>query len=124
MDKIYLTGLRIYAYHGVNPEEKIDGQAFILDLRLKADLSAAKKSDRVEDTVSYAAVRKTVQRVFTAESFDLIEYAAAAVCRAVLEEYPLVSEARLKLKKPDAPMNAVFEYAAVEITEKRKKKCR
>lgn len=28
MDKIIVNGLKLYAYHGVNPEEKEDGQLF------------------------------------------------------------------------------------------------
>lgn len=123
MDKLYLKGLRIYAYHGVNPEEKLQGQPFLLDIRIKADLAASKKSDRLSDTINYAAVRKTVQRVFTAQSDDLIEHAAKRVCEAVLWEYPKVEEIRLRLKKPEAPMNADFDYVAVEITEKREAEC-
>ena len=41
MDTVYLKGLEIFAYHGVNPEEKEDGQRFVLDLAMKADLSGA-----------------------------------------------------------------------------------
>lgn len=124
MDKLYINGLRIFAYHGVNPEEKSQGQPFLLDIRLKADLSAAKESDRLSDTINYAAVRKTVQRAFTDGSYDLIEHAAKQVCDAVLKEYPEVWKIRLRLKKPEAPMNAEFDYVAVEIKEKRKDKCR
>ena len=76
MDRIYIRGLEIFAYHGVNPEEKRDGQTFILDVTLYADLSRARQSDSLSDTVNYAAVRKTIQRAFTAESYDLIERAA------------------------------------------------
>ena len=32
MDKVILRGLEIFAYHGVNPEEKRDGQLFVLDI--------------------------------------------------------------------------------------------
>ena len=31
MDKIIVRGLKIFAYHGVNPEEKQDGQNFVFD---------------------------------------------------------------------------------------------
>ena len=61
MDTIHIKGLRLFAYHGVNPEEKRDGQTFVLDLRLGADLSRARRSDRLEDTVNYAAVVKAVR---------------------------------------------------------------
>ena len=115
MDKIIIAGLEIFACHGVNPEEKENGQVFLLDITLMADLS------RARHTVNYAAVRKTVHRVFTGAKYDLIERAAQAVCEGILSEHPLVQEVCLRLKKPEAPMNAKFDYVAVEITEKRGK---
>lgn len=121
LDKIYLKGLEIYAYHGVNIEEKEEGQRFVLDITLEGDLTKAKNTDKLSDTINYSALRKTVTRVFTAEKYDLLERAAKVVCDAVLAEHPMVEKVRLKLKKPNAPMNAVFEYAAVEIEEA---KCR
>ena len=33
MDKIIVNGLKLYAYHGVNPEEKEDGQLLICSKR-------------------------------------------------------------------------------------------
>ena len=121
MDKIQIKGLEIFAYHGVNPEEKENGQPLLLDITLWADLSRARRSDDLNDTVNYAAVRKTVQRVFTAEKYDLIERAAQAVCDGILGEHPQVEEVRVTLKKPEAPMNAVFDYVAVEVAEVRPK---
>ena len=37
METIRIKGLKIFAYHGVNPEEKENGQNFVLDLTLCAD---------------------------------------------------------------------------------------
>ena len=65
MDTIHIKGLRLFAYHGVNPEEKRDGQTFLLDIQLHADLSQARHSDRLDDTVNYAAVVKAVRAAFT-----------------------------------------------------------
>ena len=31
MDKIIVKDLKLFCYHGVNPEEKIDGQNFVFD---------------------------------------------------------------------------------------------
>lgn len=121
METIYIKGLEIFAYHGVNPEEKTEGQLFILDIKLKADLSAARESGVLSDTINYAAVRKAVNRVFTAEKHDLIEKAAHEVCLALLREFKKIDKVTVKLKKPQAPMNARFDYVAVKVTEKRKK---
>lgn len=119
MDTITIKGLELFAYHGVNPEEKRDGQAFVLDLELEADLWEARHSDSLADTVNYAAVRKAVQAAFTAEKYDLIERAAQAVCGCVLGTFPQVRRVTLELKKPQAPMNAVFEYVSVRISQGR-----
>ena len=120
MDTIKIKGLRLFAYHGVNPEEKRDGQSFVLDIDLRADLSRARRSDALEDTVNYGAVTKTVRRAFTQASCDLIERAAQAVCDAVLEDFPQVEEIAVVLKKPQAPVKAEFDYMAVEITQRRR----
>ena len=39
METIRIKGLEIFAYHGVNPEEKENGQKFILDIAMQADIS-------------------------------------------------------------------------------------
>ena len=119
METIRIKGLEIFAYHGVNPEEKENGQRFVLDLAMTADLSRAAQSDDLRDTVNYAAVVEAVRAAFTAQSYDLIERAAQAVCDAVLEGFPPVQEVEVLLKKPEAPVSAEFDYMAVGITQRR-----
>lgn len=119
MDKIIIKGLELFAYHGVNPEEKENGQRFILDITLTADISAAGKTDRLEDTVSYAKVIKTARAVFTAEKNDLLERAAQRTADAILLEYDKIQGVKILLKKPDAPISADFKYVAVEIERNR-----
>lgn len=119
MDKILIRDLKIFAYHGVNEEEKIDGQNFVFDIDLYVNLTKACYSDNVEDTVSYAKVIKTVTRVFTAEKYDLLEKAAQITADAILDEYSEVSKAVITLKKPEAPMKADFSYVGVQIERER-----
>lgn len=119
MDKITIKGLKLFAYHGVNPEEKENGQTFIIDLDYFLDASKACESDNVEDTVSYASVVKCIKRAFNAEKYDLIEKAAQIVCNAVLNEFKAIQRVEITLKKPNAPVNADFEYMAVSLSRKR-----
>jgi len=116
MDKIIIKGLKIYAHHGVNPEEKEYGQNFILDITASLDLSAPCRSDNLEETVNYAKVVKTVTAVFTAQKDDLIERAAYRVAAAILENFDKIKSVTVLLKKPEAPVKAEFEYVAAEIT--------
>jgi len=114
MDKIKIQGLKLYAYHGVNPEEKVDGQEFILDIKAYLSLDLPCVSDNVDDTVSYAKIIKTARRVFLAEKYDLLEKAAQAVADAIIEKV------KVEVKKPFAPIKADFDYVSVEITRSRK----
>ena len=119
MDKIIIKGLKFFAYHGVNPEEKENGQNFILDIIMHVNMNKACHSDNVEDTVSYAKVVKTVRRIFCAEKYDLLEKCAQVTADAVLAEYPAVFKVEITLKKPQAPVNADFDYMAVNIVRSR-----
>ena len=119
MDKILIKGLKLFAYHGVNPEEKENGQDFIFDIELYVNMNKACHSDNVEDTVSYAKVVKTVRRVFTAQKYDLLERCAEVTAQAILDEYSEVLRVALTLKKPQAPVKAEFEYMGVNIVRSR-----
>ena len=115
MDKIMIKGLRVYAYHGVNPEEKEKGQPFELDITLGVDTRLAGRSDDLKDTVNYSRVAKKVLAVMQAERYDLLERVAARVAEVLLESFP-AEEVTVFLKKPRAPIAAGCHYVGVETT--------
>ena len=119
MDQIQIRGLRIFAYHGVNPEEKQEGQLFVLDITLYADLKRPGRTDHLEDTINYSKATKCVAKVMEEGPYDLIERVAARVAKQLLEEFSLVEQVTVLLKKPQAPVKADFDYMAVEITRTR-----
>lgn len=119
MDKILIRDLKIFAYHGVNPEEKRDGQNFVFDIDLSVNMTKACYSDNVDDTVSYAKVIKTVTRVAAAEKYDLLEKLAQVTADTILNEYPDVFNVSITLKKPEAPMKADFSWVGVQIYRER-----
>lgn len=119
MDKISIKNLKLFAYHGVNPEEKENGQNFFIDVDYYVNITKACRSDDVNDTVSYAKVVKTIRRVFCERSYDLIEKASQVVADAILEEYSDIFKVDITLKKPEAPVSAEFDYMAVSISRER-----
>ena len=118
-DEIIIEGLKIFAYHGVNPEEKQYGQTFVLDITAAVDLRQAGQSDDLNDTVSYAQMIKVARRVFTQESNDLLERAAQRVADALFAEFPPVTALTVTLRKPDAPIKAEFDAVGVRIYRER-----
>ena len=119
MDRITVKNLKLFAYHGVNPEEKENGQTFFVDLDYYLNIQQACQSDDLNDTVSYAKVVKVINRAFTAESYDLIEKAAQIVADAVLDAFEAINRVDVTVKKPEAPVKADFEYMAVSISRVR-----
>ncbi len=119
MDKISVKGLEIYAYHGVFDEEKRKGQNFILDIDAFVDISKACESDDVNDTVSYAQIIEETVRVFTQSKYNLLERASQQVARALFDRFDKIKSLRILLMKPDAPIDADFEYTGIEIYRNR-----
>lgn len=119
MDKIIIKGLKIFAFHGVNQEEKCDGQDFELDITMFVDISTACKNDDLTQTVNYAKATKSITRAMKEKNFDLIERAADYVAETLIKEFEFLQSVTVLLKKPNAPMKATFDYVAVEITRKR-----
>jgi dihydroneopterin aldolase len=119
MDKILMKKMVFYGYHGVFEDEKNQGQEFIVDMELMLDLSQAGKTDRVEDTVSYADVYQLVKMIVEGPSYNLIERLADELAGRVLENFNLIGEVQIKVRKPGAPVDGEFEYFGVEICRKR-----
>lgn len=115
MDKIIIDSLKIFAYHGVNPEETAMGQWFVLDIEAWADLTNACLTDELDDTVSYADIVKTVRSAMTEKNCKLLEHAAQRTADAILLKHSRIRRVRIRLKKPDAPIKADFAYVAIEI---------
>ena len=119
-DSVFINGLVLHAYHGVMPHEGKVGQPFILDLVLDIDLANAVKSDKLADTVSYDAVVGVVGRTFTGKRYRLVEAAAGAVADAVLENFPRIQSLRITVRKPHAPVAAVFTDLGVTLVRARR----
>ncbi len=120
MDKVIIKDLELFCYHGVNPEEKVDGQVFVFDIEAYVDLSTPCVTDNVDDTVSYAKIIKTVRKVAQSEKNDLIERVAQRVADELFIEFSKIESLKITLKKPQAPIKADFNYVAVEIERVRK----
>jgi 7,8-dihydroneopterin aldolase/epimerase/oxygenase len=118
-DTIFVSGLLIHAHHGVMAHEEKVGQRFVIDLELSTDLATASRSDKLADTVNYGAIVDTTTEVFTQRSYRLIEAAAGAVADAILAKFLQVSAVRITVRKPHAPIAAIFGDAGVTLTRSR-----
>ena len=114
MDQIALTGLRVWGRHGVLPQERRDGQDFVVDAVLTVDTRAAAASDDLADTVDYAGIADRLAAVVAGDPVDLIETLAATLADVCLEDERVIS-VRLTVHKPAAPIQHAFNDIAVTV---------
>lgn len=119
MKEIIIKNLKIFAYHGVHTEEKINGQNFYIDAVYQIAEPQNGIKDDIENTVSYSDVIKFIKKNMLIKSFDLIEAAADNLCAKILENFPNILKIEIILKKPEAPINEIFDYVAVKTSRKR-----
>jgi 7,8-dihydroneopterin aldolase/epimerase/oxygenase len=114
-DRIELRGLAVRGHHGVFPEERRDGQTFVLDLTVWLDLAAAAASDELSDTLDYGALAQRAAAVLGGEPCDLIETVAGRIADDVLTDHR-VRAVEVVLHKPQAPIPLQFTDVAVVLT--------
>jgi dihydroneopterin aldolase len=130
--KIQLTGLRVFAHHGVFETEKQTGQEFIIDASVWVDASAAVASDDVAKTVHYGELADAIAANVASEPVDLIETLAWRLLRLVLafssQADPArgnaivspVIKAEITVHKPNAPIRHRFDDVSVTVKGSRK----
>jgi dihydroneopterin aldolase len=99
LDRIELRGIRAWGRHGANPGEQDVAQPLDVDLEFELDLSAARASDELADTVSYADVHAGVVRIVAHERFALLERLGEAILEALMAD-PRIVRARVSIAKP------------------------
>jgi dihydroneopterin aldolase len=118
-DRILVDRIAVFAFHGLLPEEARLGQRFYVSLDVRLDLGAAGRSDDVAHTVSYADLTEIVTRIATQRRFALIEALAEAIAGEILDRHSPITEIRVRVDKPSAPVPAVIDGVAIEIVRRR-----
>ncbi|WP_143885338.1 dihydroneopterin aldolase [Chryseobacterium binzhouense] len=114
MSKIYLEDVKIYAYHGVLPEENIIGTYYILNLEIHTDLWIAAESDDLNDTISYAEINEIIHEEMKINS-KLLEHVAGRIITKIREKFDQVSYIKLKITKTSPPMKGEMKGASIEL---------
>ena len=115
MDKIILSNLGFYAYHGVLEAEKVLGQKFFIDAELLLDTKEAGKSDDLTKSVSYADVYEIIKDITENKRFDLIEALAETIAKEVVDSHSMIQSIMVRVKKPEAPVSGNFDIFNILI---------
>ena len=118
--KIAITGLRVFAHHGVFDFERQNGQDFYIDAAIWVDGDMAAFTDDLNNTAHYGDLAKGLVELTKNDPVDLLETLAQR-----LLDYALnfgggkVLKAKITVHKPGAPIPYEFEDVSITVKAKR-----
>ncbi|MGL5937560.1 MAG: dihydroneopterin aldolase [Phocaeicola sp.] len=110
---ICLKGIKLYGYHGVDPQESRVGAYFFIDLRIKTDFSRAALTDELTNTISYADLFDVVKECVKTPCL-LLEHLNYKIAQLLFNSFEAIEEIELKVTKENPPMGADCESVGVE----------
>ena len=114
-DEIRIEKLEVYAYHGVYPEERKQGQIFLVNAVLYTDTRRAGEEDKVELSTDYGAVSIFIDHWMKKNTCYTLEAVAEKLAREILLNYDLICSLDLEILKPEAPIPLTFGCVSVKI---------
>lgn len=116
LDRIHIRDLEVRCIIGVYDHERTDRQELRANITLHADLADACKSDNIEDTIDYKALKKRILEAAENSSYFLVERLAEHIAEICMED-ARVMRADVTIDKPGALRWA--KSVAVEISRER-----
>lgn len=115
--KIIIEDLRIYAYHGVLPEEKIIGTWYLVNLEITTDIWNAVESDALSSTLNYAEINDIIHREMAIPS-KLMEHVGGRILNTVYQNYPGITFLKIKITKTNPPLKGEMKGVSIELEKK------
>ncbi|MDN4480157.1 2-amino-4-hydroxy-6-hydroxymethyldihydropteridine diphosphokinase [Demequina muriae] len=113
-DQIAVRGIRVSGYHGVNANEREDGQLFLADVVVHVNTRTAAVGDDLSRSVNYSEVADRTAEILAGSPFKLIEAVAEHIARELLE----IEGAEcvdVTVHKPQAPLHVEFKDVTITI---------
>lgn len=114
-DEIRIDNLEVFAYHGVAPAEKANGQPFFVNAVLYTDIRPAGLEDDLSLSTNYGEICHFINNWMKDNMYDLIETVAESLAEQILLNFGSISELIIEIRKPKAPVGLPFESVSVRI---------
>ena len=98
MGVIAIEGIEIYAYHGVYPIEREQGNLYVVDIYMDVEIGKAGESDELEDTLDYFQVYQSVIKLME-EPVNLLEHIVGKIGNHIKDTYPMVGQLKVRVAK-------------------------
>lgn len=118
MGTIKVNGIKCYAHHGCLWEETKIGSAYVVDVTVTANLTAAAKSDDLKDTVDYVHINTIVKEEMSLPS-KLLEHVGQRILDRLFLDLELVDGAEVAVSKINPPIGGDVANVTVILQKKR-----
>lgn len=114
---IEIENLKIYAFHGVLPQERTVGNMYQIDCIISTDFSRAMLTDCLDDTLSYADAVEVIQTEMKTSS-NLLEHVGGRICKALRSRFGnRIENIDLRIAKLAPPIDADIKTCAIHIQD-------
>jgi len=115
---IEIKALRCRGRQGTTPDERARQQDYLVDVVVRTDLAEAVRADDLGSALDISQLARVVREAVAERPRTLVERITFDVARSVLARFPAVSEARVRVLKPE-PVGLDAGAEAVELVLRR-----
>ncbi len=105
---IDINNLKIYAYHGVDPQENVVGNYYEVNLKLCFLCQNAMRSDRLDHTINYADVVRLIEKEMSLPS-RLLENVTYRIHTSLTAVFPQIISGEISIYKLNPPISSEIE---------------
>ncbi len=115
LQRIELSGLEFFSYHGLYDFEKKEGNTFYVDIAVTRKLYTGQSgSDNISDTVDYE-ILYSIARQTMEGSVNLLETLVQDMVDRVSERFPFIYSVEVSVSKKNPPIGGQCREARVSL---------
>lgn len=118
MAYIQLHDMEFYAYHGHFKEEQEVGNYFLVNAKLKTDITKTALTDNLDDALDYQKVYNLIEEEMKQKSF-LIEPLLMRIVRRLFDEFSQLEYLELEISKINPPLGGKINRVSISWEGKR-----
>lgn len=107
--------MEFFAFHGLYPEEKINGNNFLVDVEVETDFTQAALSDDISGTFDYEQIYAIVEQEMKIPS-KLLENVAGRILSRLQQHPAMAFSIKIAVAKMNPPLNGKTGKSIVEIS--------
>lgn len=117
--EIAVNRIKVYARHGVSPQERTVGADFYVSVSALVDVEpSAWRDDQLEGTADYSRFVSIVRKEMAIPS-NLLEHVAARIASSVLAECPSVRKVSVTIEKENPPRGVLCDGVSIKLEQER-----